>query len=63
MKIEITSRLKDTKEVVNAYLSDDAFVPRVGDIVYFKNRRYIVDTVIIDFDFNLISVYVKDKEN
>jgi hypothetical protein len=60
MKIKITSGLHDTKKTLDDVLPSDFIVPRVGDIIYYSNSRYIVDRVIIDYDYNEINVWVKD---
>ena len=60
MKIKITAGLHDTKKTLDDVLPSDFIVPRVGDIIYYSNSRYIVDRVIIDYDYNEINVWVKD---
>jgi len=60
MKIKITAGLNDTKKTLDDVLPSDFIVPRVGDIIYYSNSRYIVDRVIIDYDYNEINVWVKD---
>ena len=60
MKIKITAGLHDTKKTLDDVLPSDFMVPRVGDIIYYSNSRYIVDRVIIDYDYNEINVWVKD---
>jgi len=60
MKIKITSGLHDTKKTLDDVLPSNFIVPRVGDIIYYSNSRYIVDRVIIDYDYNEINVWVKD---
>jgi hypothetical protein len=62
MIIKITSGLGDTEKIFddNDDVLSDFIVPRVGDIIYYSNSRYIVDRVIIDYDYNEIGVWVKD---
>jgi|LauGreDrversion4_2_1035121.scaffolds.fasta_scaffold3341660_2 hypothetical protein len=60
MKIKITAGLHDTKKTLDDVLPSDFIVPRVGDIIYYSNSRYIVDRVTIDYDYNEINVWVKD---
>jgi hypothetical protein len=60
MKLKITAGLHDTKKTLDDVLPSDFMVPRVGDIIYYSNSRYIVDRVIIDYDYNEINVWVKD---
>jgi hypothetical protein len=60
MKILITAALHDTKETIDDTLPGD-FVPRVGDTIYFKSKtKYKVERVVIDYDLNEITVWVKD---
>ena len=60
MKLRITSGLNDTKETISEDLPSDYMVPRIGDIIYLRNIRCIVDRVIIDYDYKEITVWVKD---
>ncbi len=62
MVIKITSGLNDTLKIFddNDDVLSDFMVPRVGDIIYYSNSRYIVDRVIIDYDYDEIGVWVKD---
>jgi hypothetical protein len=63
MRIKITSGLNDTKKTLDNDLPSNFIVPRVGDIIYYSNSRYIVDRVIIDYDYKEIGVWVKDFNN
>ena len=60
MEIRITSGLHDTKKTLHDVLPSNFIVPRVGDIIYYSNSRYIVYKVIIDYDNNELDVWVKD---
>jgi len=60
MKIRITSGLHDTVKTLNDDLLSNFIVPRVDDIIYYKNSRYKVYRVIIDYDYKTIDVWVKD---
>lgn len=59
MEIELCGGLDDIKEPL-ADIIQVEFVPRVDDIIYYKNKRYKAYQIIIDYDYNKISVYVKD---
>ena len=63
MKIRITSGLNDTKKILDEVLPSDFIVPRVGDFIYYSNSKYIVNRVIIDYDYREIAVWVKDFED
>ena len=61
MKIKICAGLNDVKEPLDDILPSD-FIPRVKDIIYFKNKRYRAYEIIIDYDYNEISVLVQDEK-
>lgn len=60
MKLEITGGLNDVKSVLDGTLPSDFIIPRKDDIIYFKNKRYVVYQIIIDYDYDKISIWVKD---
>jgi hypothetical protein len=60
MKIKIVSGLEDTEKTLDNELPNNFIVPRVNDIIYYSNSRYIVDRVIIDYDYDTIDIWVKD---
>lgn len=62
-KIKITCGLNDTKRSVspNDYLPED-FIPRVGDTIVWKDLFWDVKSVVIDYAYNEIRVWVKDSE-
>jgi len=59
MEIKICGGLDDVKDTLDEIITSD-IVPRIDDIIYFKNKRYKAYQIIIDYDYNEICVYVKD---
>jgi len=60
MQIKICGGLNDVESPLDEILYQ-TIIPRIDDIIYFKNKRYKVYEIIIDYDYNEISVYVKDS--
>jgi len=60
MYLEITGGLNDVEDSLNDKLPTDFIIPRKDDIIYFKNKRYIVYRIIIDYDYDKITIWVKD---
>ncbi len=61
MLVKITGGLNDVEESLDAEI-DIPFIPRQNDIIYYKYLRYIVYQIIIDIDYDEITIWVKDYE-
>jgi hypothetical protein len=64
MTIKITSAfLYATKSDIDEEIPISKFngiIPRKDEIIYIKNNRLIVVNIIFDYDFNEITIRVKD---
>jgi len=60
MTITLNKQLADGTTTFNVLPSD--FIPRVGDSIIYRDDRYVVHNVVVDYDLGEIRVWVKDHK-
>lgn len=56
LKIELYNQ-RSIKAVPIHELYEIEFIPNIGDIVYFKDRRYVIKMRVFDLDKGIIKLY------
>jgi len=61
MNIFLESALHDTNVTLyDALLPDIGILPQPGNIIYYNHMRFVVLHIIFDYDYDKISIWVKD---